>query len=85
MSVEVCPPNVSQLPQLGFSNESILSVMTVAYMQNGALPNGTAVISEAPEQEWVVQKFGGESIFVRALEYIAERHQVRAWENFRRT
>jgi hypothetical protein len=35
-------------------------------MQNGALPNGTAVVSEAPEKEWVVQKFGGESVIVRA-------------------
>ena len=66
MSVEVCPTSISHLPHPGFSNESILSVMTVAYMQNGVLPNGTAVVSEAPEKEWVVQKFGGESVIVCA-------------------
>jgi hypothetical protein len=45
-------------------SEKIYSVMTVAYMQNGALPNGTAVVPEAPKDKWLVQKFGGECVHV---------------------
>jgi hypothetical protein len=45
-------------------NEKIYSVMTVAYMQNGAMPNGTAVVPEASKDKWLVQKFGGECVQV---------------------
>jgi hypothetical protein len=63
MSVrDCCHPSTSHVLESGFSNDTIVSVMTVAYMQNGALPNGTEVVPEAPGQKWVVQKFGGESI-----------------------
>lgn len=61
MSVQVCPSSISLLPKSAFSNETVLSVMTVAYMQNGALTNGIPMVPERPGQKWVVQKFGGES------------------------
>lgn len=85
--MEVCPPSISHLFQSGFSNETILSVMTVAYMQNGPVPNGTAVVPEAPAQKWVVQKFGGESDQTSecAPDRIANAPQVRVWESSQRT
>jgi hypothetical protein len=87
MSVEVCPPSISHLLQSGFSNETILSVMTVAYMQNAAMPNGTTVVPEAPTQKWVVQKFGGESDQTTecAPDGIANSTQGRVWESSQRT
>ena len=50
----------SQTLESCFSNDKILSVMTLAYMQNGDLPNGTVVVSDSARPQWVVQKFGGE-------------------------
>lgn len=70
--------------QSGLSNETTYSIMTVAYMQNGALPNGTAVVPESSKDKWVVQKFGGEYVSLHGKGF-AEFCQERAWANSLRT
>jgi hypothetical protein len=82
MSIRVHPSTQSQthFRESGLRNEKIYSVMTVAYMQNGALPNGTVVVPEASKDKWVVQKFGGESFYMCRKAFLSsarnERGQV---------